>query len=80
MARPLNFQQIEAFRAVVLLGTTVAAAKTLHTTQPTISRLIGQVQRATGLQLFVNGRGRLQLTREGRHLFETVQVSFQGMA
>ena len=78
MARPLTFQQIEAFRAVVLSGTTVAAARMLHTTQPTVSRLIGQAQSATGLKLFVIDRGRLQLTREGRHLFETVQLNFQG--
>jgi DNA-binding transcriptional LysR family regulator len=78
MARPLTFQQIEAFRAVVLSGTTVAAARMLHTTQPTVSRLIGQAQSGSGLKLFVNDRGRLQLTREGRHLFETVQLNFQG--
>ncbi len=78
MSRPLTFQQIEAFRAVVLAGTTVAAAEMLHTTQPTISRLLAQAQNATGLKLFVNDRGRLQLTREGRHLFETVQLNFQG--
>lgn len=78
MARSLTFQQIEAFRAVVLSGTTVAAARMLHTTQPTVSRLIGQAQSATGMKLFVNDRGRLQLTREGRHLFETVQLHFQG--
>lgn len=79
MARPLTFQQIEAFRAVVLSGTTVAAADMLHTTQPTVSRLIGQAQHASGLKLFVNDRGRLQLTREGRHLFEVVQLNFQGL-
>jgi len=78
MARPLSFQQVEAFRAVVISGTTVAAARMLHTTQPTVSRLIGQAQSATGLKLFVRDRGRLQLTREGRHLFDTVQLNFQG--
>lgn len=78
MSRPLSFSQLEAFRAVVLSGTTVAAARMLHTTQPSISRLIHQAQHASGLKLFVNDRGRLQLTREGRHLFETVQLHFQG--
>lgn len=77
-SRALSFPQIEAFRAVVLTGTTVAAAKMLHTTQPTISRLLGQAQRATGLKLLINNRGRLQLTREGRHLFEIIQRNFQG--
>jgi DNA-binding transcriptional LysR family regulator len=43
-----------------------------------VSRLIGQAQSATGMKLFVNDRGRLQLTREGRHLFDTVQLHFQG--
>ncbi len=79
MSRPLSFNQLEAFRAVVLTGTTVAAARMLHTTQPSISRLIHQAQSASGLKLFVNDRGRLQLTREGRHLFETVQLHFQGL-
>lgn len=79
MPRPLSFRQLEAFRAVVISGTTVAAARMLHTTQPSISRLIGQAQAAAGLKLFVNDRGRLQLTREGRHLFDTVQSSFQGL-
>lgn len=79
MARPLSFQQIQAFRAVVLSGTTVAAARMLNTTQPSISRLIAQAQTSAGLKLFVNDRGRLQLTREGRHLFETVQQHFLGL-
>ncbi|PJX26287.1 hypothetical protein CAP48_09840 [Advenella sp. S44] len=79
MPRPLSFPQLEAFKAVVLTGTTVAAARMLHTTQPTISRLLSQAQSATGLKLFVNDRGRLQLTREGRHLFEIIQVNFQGL-
>ncbi|MGU7775716.1 LysR substrate-binding domain-containing protein [Burkholderia sp. MR1-5-21] len=78
MPRPLTFHQIEAFYAVVVSGTTVAAARMLNTTQPSISRLITQAQSASGLKLFVNDRGRLQLTREGRHLFDTVERYFQG--
>jgi len=79
MARAISFNQIEAFRAVVLSGTTVAAAQMLHTTQPSISRLIGQIQSASGLKLFTNDRGRLKLTREGGHLFNTIQQEFQGL-
>lgn len=79
MSRPLSFNQIEAFRAVVLTGTTVAAARMLYTTQPSISRLIHQAQKASGLKLFTNDRGRLQLTREGRQLFETIQLHYQGL-
>jgi DNA-binding transcriptional LysR family regulator len=79
MANVIPFNQIEAFRAVVLSGTTVAAAQMLHTTQPSISRLIGQIQRSSGLKLFTNDRGRLKLTREGGHLFNTIQQEFQGL-
>lgn len=77
MTKPLSHQQIRAFRAVVLTGTTVAAADMLNTTQPSVSRLIGQTQDATGLKLFVNERGRLLLTREGQLLFDTIQQHYR---
>jgi DNA-binding transcriptional LysR family regulator len=79
MSRPLNFREIEAFRAVMLTGTTVGAARMLHTTQPSISRLISQAQMATGLALFANERGRLHPTQEALHLFDTIQLHFQGL-
>lgn len=79
MSRPLNFRQIEAFRAVMLAGTTTGAAELLHTTQPSISRLLAQVQQATGLKLFDMERGRLRPTREARELFDTVQRHFTGL-
>jgi DNA-binding transcriptional LysR family regulator len=79
MARALTFRQIEAFRAVVLTGTTVAASQMLNTTQPSISRLISQIQSSSGLDLFKNDRGRLKLTQEGNHLFNTIQLNFKGL-
>lgn len=79
MARPLNFRQIEAFRAVMLSGTTIGAAGMLHTTQPSVSRLLAQVQAATGLKLFALERGRLRPTPEAVRLFEAVQRNFRGL-
>lgn len=79
MARPLNFRQIEAFRAVMQTGTTTAAAAMLHTTQPSISRLLAQAQAATQLKLFDVQKGRLRPTHEARQLFETVQRHFLGL-
>jgi len=73
MSRPLNFRQIEAFRAVMQTGTTTAAAALLHTTQPSVSRLLSQIQHATGLKLFDIHKGRLRPTHEARQLFDTVQ-------
>jgi DNA-binding transcriptional LysR family regulator len=79
MSRPLNFKQVEAFRAVMLTGTTTGAARMLHTTQPYVSRLIGQVQSATGIRLFDMQHGRLRPTIEAHELFDTIQRQFLGL-
>jgi DNA-binding transcriptional LysR family regulator len=79
MSRPLNFRQIEAFRAVMLTGTTTGAAQMLHTTQPSVSRLLAQAQQACGVKLFDLERGRLRPTREAKDLFDTVKRHFAGL-
>jgi DNA-binding transcriptional LysR family regulator len=79
MSRKINFRQIEAFRAVMLCGTTIAAAQMLHTTQPSISRLLSQIQSTTKIKLFELGRGRLRPTPEAEKLFDAVQRSFLGL-
>jgi len=75
----VNFRQIDAFRAVMMTGTTTAAANLLHTTQPSISRLLAQLRDATGVKLFDIHKSRLRPTREGRQLFEIVQAHFLGL-
>jgi DNA-binding transcriptional LysR family regulator len=75
----LNFRQIEAFRAVMLTGTTIAAADMLNTTQPSISRSLAQMQAAAKLKLFELDRGRLRPTPEAVMLFEAVQRNFLGL-
>jgi DNA-binding transcriptional LysR family regulator len=70
VAGRLNFRQIEAFRAVMLTGTTIAAANMLNTTQPSISRALGQMQAAAKLKLFELDRSRLRPTPEAVKLFE----------
>jgi DNA-binding transcriptional LysR family regulator len=79
MSRPLNSRQIETFRAVMLSGTTTAAAEILHTTQPAVSRTLAQIQSASGLKLFETQRGRLLPTPEARELFDSVQRHFLGL-
>lgn len=78
MSRPLNTREIEAFRAVIQTGTTTAAAQLLHTTQPSISRLLAQMQAAAGLKLFDMHKGRLRPTPEALELYATVQQHFTG--
>jgi len=63
----------------MLTGTTTGAARMLHTTQPYISRLIGQVQSASGIRLFDMQHGRLRPTIEAHELFDTIQRQFLGL-
>jgi len=79
MTRPLNFQQIQAFRAVMQMGTTTAAAAALNTTQPSISRRLAELQSSSGLKLFEMHQGRLRPTSEGQLLYKTVQKHFNGL-
>jgi DNA-binding transcriptional LysR family regulator len=75
----MNFKQVEAFRAVMLSGSMTAAAESLHTSQPNISRLIAQLERASGFKLFERVGGRLLPTDEGAALFVDVERAFVGL-
>lgn len=79
MTRSPNARQLEAFRAVILGGTTTAAAQILNTSQPAISRLLAQLQATCGIKLFEIQRGRLWPTPEARELFNAVQRHFLGI-
>ena len=76
MPRSLNFQQIEAFKAVMHTGTATRAAAMLNTTQPSISRRLSEFQDAAGLKLFDLHHGRLRPTREGQLLYQAIQQHF----
>ncbi|GGJ79727.1 LysR substrate-binding domain-containing protein [Pseudomonas matsuisoli] len=75
----MNFKQVEAFRAVMLSGSMTAAAEAMHTSQPNISRLIAQLERASGFRLFERFAGRLMPTEEGKALFRDVERAFVGL-
>ena len=79
MTRGLNPRQIEAFRAVMQTGTVTAAAEVLHTTQPSVSRLLAQLARETRLTLFDHHQGRLRPTPEAQALLTVVERHFEGM-
>lgn len=48
----LTVRQIEAFRAVMLCGSTKAAADMLHVSQPVVSKLIAQLELQLGYAAF----------------------------
>lgn len=71
--------QLDAFSAVLDLGTATAAASVLNTSQPSITRAIKQLEDATGLVLFNRTRGRLVPTPDARDLAVAVRENHQGM-
>jgi DNA-binding transcriptional LysR family regulator len=65
----MNLKRLQAFRAVYEAGSVTAAAQRLHMTQPAVSRLIGDLEKELGLQLFARQRQRLVCTEDGRSFF-----------
>ncbi len=55
----MNLKQLEAFKLVMQLGSTTAAAEQLGLSQSAISRLLMQLESSLGLPLFVRTTGRL---------------------
>lgn len=75
----LKHRHIEAFRAVMIRGTTTEAALLLHTSQPVVSKLIARFQATSGLRLFELRKGRLIPTPEAKVLFNTIERSYIGL-
>jgi len=75
----VNLRQLEAFRATIRCGSITEAAKMMHISQPSVSRLISDLEHSAGFPLFVRvGRG-LTPTVEGRHFYEGVEGMFVGI-
>jgi DNA-binding transcriptional LysR family regulator len=79
VARMVNLRQLEAFRALMLTGTTVQAASMLSVTQPAISRLIADLEYQAGLPLFARSKGRLRPTPEAEALFTEMERAYVGL-
>lgn len=80
MLHRLTHRQIEAFRAVIETGKITAAADVLGTTQPSISKMIADLEHVAGFGLFER-RGRQVIpTQEALALYEEVERSFVGMS
>ena len=78
MKRP-NLRQVEAFRALVITGSTTRAAEAMSITQPAVSRLVRELQESLELTLFERRGTRLVPTREGLALYAEVERSFVGL-
>jgi DNA-binding transcriptional LysR family regulator len=78
--RRLTFRHIEAFRAVVASGSMTEAARRLNTSQPQISRLIGQLEAITALPLFDRSGGRVIPSLDGTRFHAEVERAFVGLS
>lgn len=75
----MNLRQVEAFRTVMLRGSMTDAANELRTSQPTVSRLIAELEAEIGFKLFDRAAGRLWPSNEGLSFYHEVERSFLGM-
>ena len=76
--RKIYVRQVEAFRAVVTLGSMSKAAELLGISQPAVSRLMADFQEAVGFKLFKRKRNSAEPTPDARQLFEQVEKLFYG--
>jgi DNA-binding transcriptional LysR family regulator len=72
----VNIKQLEAFRAVMISGSTVGAAQLLRVSQPAVSRLLSQLEANLQLTLFDRTSGRLAPTTEAALLYDEVERTF----
>ncbi len=76
---PMNQRQLEAFRATMRSGSITTASELLHISQPSVSRLIADLERSVGFPLFLRtGRG-LTATVEAKTFYQAVEGMFVGI-
>ncbi len=73
----MRMRQLEAFRATILNGTISSAAKSLNTTQPTISRLLSDLEYSLKLTLLHRRKGRVVPTQEGMIFYRKLDDVFE---
>lgn len=75
----LRFRQLQAFHAVIEMGTVTGAAQQLGISQPGISNLLSQLEAQTSMRLFERANGRLTPTPEADLLFKEVDTVVRGL-
>jgi DNA-binding transcriptional LysR family regulator len=74
----MNQKQLEAFRLVMKTGSISMAAQQLYVSQPTVSRLLSDLEKSTGLKLFDRRQGKTDVRPEALAFYESVEKVFLG--
>jgi len=77
--RDVDLRALRVFAAIVRNGTVTAAGREFGLTQPATSRLLAQLERDIGFELFHRDRGRLVPTPDAMLLFEEVELALGGV-
>jgi DNA-binding transcriptional LysR family regulator len=75
----IDARALEAFRAVAETGSATAAAALLNTTQPSVTRIVAELEKTCGFKLFERGRFGMRTTPAGEAVLNSVQRHFAGM-
>jgi DNA-binding transcriptional LysR family regulator len=75
----MNVRQLEAFKAIMELGSFTRAAEKLHLSQPAVSKLIYLMERSCGFALFHRQKNGVIPTAEGQMLYSEVERVFLGI-
>lgn len=68
----IGLRALTTFRAIIREGSVTAAAREVGLTQPAASRLLSQMEKAVGFELFYRDKGKLIPTPDGLLLFDEV--------
>lgn len=75
----MRLRHIEIFHAIYTTGSITNAAKILHVSQPSVSKVLSHAEIQLGFNLFDRVKGRLIPTEEAKMLFDEVDKIYQQM-
>ena len=75
----MRLRHIEIFHAIYTTGSITNAAKILHVSQPSVSKVLSHAELQLGFNLFERVKGRLIPTDEAEMLFDEVDKIYQQM-
>jgi len=75
----MRLRHIEIFHAIYTTGSITNAAKILHVSQPSVSKVLSHAEAQLGFNLFERVKGRLIPTDEAEMMFDEVDKIYQQM-